>query len=32
MTEQGDIINRLLDKYENSRHLLILGHPPEESC
>ena len=25
MTEQGDIINRLLDKYENSKHLLDPG-------
>ena len=28
MTEQGDIINRLLDKYENSRHLSDPGTSP----
>ena len=28
MTEQGDIINRLLDKYENSRHLSDPGKSP----
>ena len=25
MTEQGIILNRLLDKYENSKHLLAPG-------
>ena len=29
MTEQGVILNRLLDKYENSKHL---SDPPSGLC
>ncbi len=32
MTEQRTILNRLLDKYEKSRHLHEPGHPPGGLC